>query len=189
MTSSVCQAFEWPLRLIRCAQQLLAPSAIERSMLLSAQGSDSDFSGGAAGWEAAAGFLTSAAACRCYNVDLGSRSVCAAGFARLLCHVFLPLPLPLASLSLSLSRSLSLSLPLSLSLSGSLAPSPSLSLSLSLSRSLSLSLSLSRSLSLSPSPSLSLSLHRSLALLTKSFVALSNVRSAMPRCRCRCALG
>ena len=81
MTSSLFKAFQWPVRLFQCAQQLLAPSTIDKSVLLSGQGSDSDFSGGAAGWEAAAEFLSAAGKRWCYNIDIQSRSACATRFA------------------------------------------------------------------------------------------------------------
>ena len=81
MDGALRYAFEWPRRVIKCAQQCLATSTIDRSAFLLGQGSDSDFSGGAAGWEVASDNLAAEAADWCYEVDLGTRSTCATGTA------------------------------------------------------------------------------------------------------------
>ena len=57
-SSEWARAFAWPFTLLDSASQLLCESTIDRSVFVKGAGSDSDFSGGAAGWEVAADLLT-----------------------------------------------------------------------------------------------------------------------------------
>lgn len=63
-------------KLLDCSQQLIAQCDIERSFLLAGQGADTDFTGGAAGFEVASTFLSAAARGKGWNIDLASRSTC-----------------------------------------------------------------------------------------------------------------
>ena len=55
----------------------LSESAVRRSLLCSGQGTDSDFTGGAAGWELAAHCLEEAASKKGLTARLQPQSVCA----------------------------------------------------------------------------------------------------------------
>lgn len=70
-------AFSWADAIVTYAEQWLSPTQIGQSLLCSGGGTDSDFTGGAAGWEAAALMLSAAGNRRGYDVKLGCCSACA----------------------------------------------------------------------------------------------------------------
>lgn len=72
----LCRSFSWAPRLLDCSRQLMSVSDIEKSFFVTGQGSDSDFTGGAAGFEVATTLLTTAAMQNGWYVDLCPRSTC-----------------------------------------------------------------------------------------------------------------
>ena len=78
----VTRAFRWAANTLRIVLQVCGLSTVQDSLLTQSAGSDSDFSGGAAGWEVAADMIS--AACSSTHglsgADLSLCSVCAARF-------------------------------------------------------------------------------------------------------------
>ena len=68
--------FQWADVTLRTIEQCLGHARMQKSLLCSSAGSDSDFSGGAAAWECAAAMLESAAGRRALDMDLTSRTAC-----------------------------------------------------------------------------------------------------------------
>ena len=72
----LAKRFDWASVLLTCSQQLMPDSYISTSLFLKGQGSDSDFSGGAAGWEVASHFLEAAARKKGWEINLAPLSTC-----------------------------------------------------------------------------------------------------------------
>lgn len=72
--------FKWAQIVVRSLVQVLAPAQLERTLLCHLQGSDSDFTGGAAAWEHASQMLEAAASEYGLPCQLQPRSVCEACF-------------------------------------------------------------------------------------------------------------
>ena len=58
----VVRAFNWAQNTLRCLLQVLGIPALQDSLLTQTGGSDSDFSGGAGGWEVASDMISAACA-------------------------------------------------------------------------------------------------------------------------------
>ena len=76
MSDALGGRFCWAGMLLDCARQMMSDAVLERSVLFQGRGTDSDFSGGAAGWETACHFINAAANVRGWQVDLAPRTVC-----------------------------------------------------------------------------------------------------------------
>lgn len=72
----VASRFDWPVWVILCCKQLLGDTNIRDSLLCNGTGTDSDFSGGAGGWEAAAHMLEQAALRHGLAAQLSPQSTC-----------------------------------------------------------------------------------------------------------------
>lgn len=68
--------FMWARVLVRCLVQLLGSNHVQRTLLCQCQGTDTDFSGGAAAWEQAAAMLEAAGAESGLEFQLKPRSIC-----------------------------------------------------------------------------------------------------------------
>ena len=81
------RAFRWATNTLKILLQLCGQTSVQGSLLTQTGGSDSDFTGGAAGWEVAADMIGAASGNmpEIGGVNLTPCSVCAA------CHVLLPL--------------------------------------------------------------------------------------------------
>lgn len=72
----VAKRFEWADILLLTGRQRLSDTGVRRSLLCSTQGSDSDFTGGAAAWECASQFLQVAGAKQGFHVHLEAKTIC-----------------------------------------------------------------------------------------------------------------
>ena len=70
------ERFQWARIVLRSLLQQAGHSELQRSLLLNASGSATDFSGGCGGWEVAAGMIEAAGRDVGLRIDLEPRSVC-----------------------------------------------------------------------------------------------------------------
>ena len=70
------RAFQWASRVIQRARQYMSDPVPERSVMIQGQGTDSDFTAKAAGWEAACCFLQAAGHAQGWEVNLEPWSTC-----------------------------------------------------------------------------------------------------------------
>ena len=75
---SLKRQFEWAFVLQDAARSILGEASIRRSLLVEGPGFDTEFSGGAAGWEVAAGFARAAFAAGGFPTSSKSLSACEA---------------------------------------------------------------------------------------------------------------
>jgi len=76
-STRLAHRFGWADTLLNCACQFLHPAAIESSLLFTGGGTDSEFTGGAAGWECACDFIKAATVARGWpQAALDPQSIC-----------------------------------------------------------------------------------------------------------------
>ena len=73
---AIAESFGWAKAVRLAAEQSLAACNIERSLLLQGPGTDTEFSGGASGWEVAAQCLGSAFLAHGYQTRIHPLSAC-----------------------------------------------------------------------------------------------------------------
>ena len=75
-SEALVERFQWADVACRCLLQTMGHTRVCQSILCNSQGSDSDFTGGAAAWECAAQMIEAAGRRLTLPIDLTTRTAC-----------------------------------------------------------------------------------------------------------------